>query len=83
MPDKAPATVKAERKTGEILDAIYYSTESLTHQLVRAYRNGMPGASGESAFVLIEATIKEARAAYNAAIAQPENKVAKRPEVSL
>lgn len=80
---KHPSRVAAERKTQEILGLIHYDTTSLTHALVKAFRNGMQPEGGEKAFSLIESALKEARVGYQAAIAQPENNVAKRPEVVL
>ena len=83
MPPKTTQTLYAEKKLKEILEEIYYATTSLTHALIKAHRNGMLGESGEVAFDLIQNTATLARNAYRAAIAQPENKIAARPEVSL
>lgn len=84
MPEaKHPARVAAERKTQEILGQIHYDTTSLTHALVKAFRNGMPADGGEKALNMISTAVADARAGYLAAIAQPENLSAKRPEVNL
>ena len=81
--DKTTQTRAAEKKMQELLDGIYYSTASLTHLLVKAHRSGMPAQSGLNAHELIRATVRASEAAYTAAIAQPENKVAARPVVDL
>lgn len=80
---KTTQTRAAEKKLIEILDAIFYSTTSLTHLLVKAHRSGMPGNSGQWAHDLINKTVEESRRTFDAAIAQPENKVAARPVVDL
>lgn len=80
---KSQQTLAAEKKLKEILDEIFYSTTSLTHALVKAYRNGMPPESGITAHEMVRDAVRKSQEAYNAAIAQPENKVATRPEVSL
>lgn len=80
---KSPQTIAAEKKVAEVLDAIFYSTTSLTHALIKAYRNGMDGKSGVDAIVLVGATLDTALEAYKTAIAQPETKPAIRPVVNL
>lgn len=80
---KSQQTLTAERKLRDILDAIHYDTTSLTHALVKAYRSGMNGDSGIAAYALLGQALKESEDAYKAAIAQPENKIAARPQVNL
>lgn len=83
MNAKSQQTLAAEKKLREILDEIFYSTSSLTHALVKAFRNGMPGENGTQAHEMIRDAVRKSQEAYTAAIAQPENKVATRPEVNL
>jgi hypothetical protein len=83
MTTKTPQVLAAEKKVREILDLLFYDTTSLTHALVKAFRNGMPAESGIAAHEIIRDTLRKSQEAYTAAIAQPENKVAARPEVSL
>jgi hypothetical protein len=84
MPEaKHPSRVAAERKVGEIVGQIHYDTTSLTHALVKAFRNGMPAEKATGALDLIAKATEECRAAFAMAIAQPENNLAKRPEVNL
>ncbi len=80
---KATQVIEAEKKVREILDGIYYDTTSLTHKLVKAFRNGMPAESGIAAHELIRDALRRSQETFVAAVAQPENKVASRPEVSL
>jgi hypothetical protein len=80
---KSQQTLIAEKKLREVMEEIFYATTSLTHALVKAHRNGMKAQSGEEAFAMIEGTVAKGLEAYRAAIAQPENKVAQRPEVNL
>lgn len=83
MTEKHRTIVEAERRLKDLLDQIHYSTTSLTHLMVKAYRNGMEAKSGDYGFMLVRETVDKALGAYQTAIAQPENKVAVRPEVSL
>ena len=84
MPEgKSSQHLAAERKTREILDEVFYNTNSLTHALVKAHRNGMPPEGGTVALNLIIEACEKAKSTYKAAIAQPENKMAARPEVNL
>jgi hypothetical protein len=80
---KAPAVLQAEKKVKEIMDDIHYGTTSLTHALVRGYRNGMKKESGDTAISLILQAVKECETAYEIAVAQPEQKAAIRPMVDL
>lgn len=81
--EKSPQTKQAERKLGEILGAIHYDTSSLTHQLVKSFRNGGSKEAGQRARDLLVRAADEMMAAYQSAIAQPENNVASRPVVDL
>ena len=83
MTNKSQQTLTAEKKLRDILDLVHYETSSLTHALVKAYRSGMPAESGDAAYSLLSRAMQESQAAYKAAIAQPENKVAARPQVNL
>jgi hypothetical protein len=80
---KSQQTLHAERKLAEILGAIHYDTTSLTHALVKAFRNGMDPHGGQKAHDALQIAISEMFIAFQTAVAQPENKTAVRPQVSL
>lgn len=81
--EKHRTIVEAERRVKDLIDSIHYATTSLTHLLVKAYRNGMSSQSGEVAYTLLDEAVSKSEEAFQNAIAQPENKIATRPEVSL
>lgn len=80
---KAQQTKSAENRVTEILKLLHYDPNSLTHLLVRAYRNGMAKESADKAILEIKKACDDSLATYHAAVAQPEPKVTERPVIEL